>query len=204
MGCSTHWDAVYVARPTDQLGWYEPVPSTLDLVRRYSDPTQSVVDIGGGDSRLVDQLVGAGYESITVVDLSHTALARARSRLGTEAGAVLWIKGDALGWSPDSCVSLWHDRAVFHFMVEEEDRQAYKAAAVAAVRPGGTLIVATFAPDGPESCAGLPVRRYDKDSLAGFFGPEFEMVEHAEFSGDKSSPGDHRPYTAIVLQRGQD
>ena len=176
MSSTSHWEAVYRGRATEDLGWYEPRPATLDLVLRFSDPADAVIDIGAGDSRVPDELLEAGYERISVLDLSETALDRARSRLGSDAESVKWICADVTRWTPPRRWDLWHDRAVFHFLIDEEDQQAYKAAALQTVPAGGKLIVATFAPDGPEQCAGLPVKRYDADELAAVFAPEFRLV----------------------------
>ncbi|MDH3293514.1 MAG: class I SAM-dependent methyltransferase [Acidimicrobiia bacterium] len=202
MSSTTHWEAVYSGRATEDLGWYEPRPSTLDLVLRFSAPTDAVIDVGGGDSRLVDELLHAGYEQITVLDLSQTALDRARSRLGPASGNVSWIRGDVTGWTPPRRWDLWHDRAVFHFLVKDQDRSAYMAAALQSLSAGGKMIVATFAPDGPEQCAGLPVERYDAKGLAAVFAPEFRLVEHHRLQAGPTGIGDTRPYVAAVLERG--
>ena len=197
---STHWDAVYRGGATEDLGWYEPRPSTLDLVLRFSEPADAVIDVGAGDGRLVDELLHVGYEQITVLDLSETALERARSRLGPVAGNVSWIHADVTVWTPRRRWDLWHDRAVFHFLVHDDDRQAYKAAALASLSAGGRMIVATFSPDGPEHCAGLPVQRYDAEALAAVFAPEFRLIEHHRLHASATGVGDTRPYIAVVLE----
>lgn len=198
---TAHWEAVYDGRATEELGWYEPRPSTLDLVLRFSAPTDAVIDVGAGDSRLVDELLHAGYEQITVLDLSETALRRAQARLGSASGNVSWIRGDVTSWTPPRRWDLWHDRAVFHFLVRDEDQQAYKAAALQSLSAGGRMIVATFAPDGPEQCAGLPTQRYDSEGLAAVFAPEFLLVEHHHLPTSPTGVGDTRPYIAVVLER---
>ena len=201
MSSTTHWEAVYSGRASEDLGWYELRPSTLDLVLQVSERTDAVIDVGAGDSRLVDELLHAGYEDITALDLSETALDRARVRLGSAAGKVSWIRADATGWTPQRRWDLWHDRAVFHFLVSDEDQQAYKAAAVQSLPVGGRLLVATFALDGPEQCAGLPVQRYDADQLSAVFAPEFRLVEHRCLHASPPGVGDTRPYVAVVLER---
>ncbi len=201
MATQEHWDAIYQTRATEDLGWYEPSPSTLDLVRRYSTPTDPVIDVGGGDSRMVDELVEAGYEDVTILDLSHAALERSRVRLGSAAGNVTWICADATDWEPTSTWTLWHDRAVFHFLTTEDDRRRYVETARRAIAPGGHLVIATFAPGGPEQCAGLPVERYDAEGLASVFGSDFRLVEHTELSGQSAWVGDRRPYVVVVMQR---
>ncbi|MCB0995875.1 MAG: class I SAM-dependent methyltransferase [Acidimicrobiales bacterium] len=201
MAPQEHWDTIYQTRPTEDLGWYQPSPSTLDLVLRYSTPTDPVIDIGGGDSHMVDELVAAGYQDVTVLDLSVAALERSRTRLGEAAGNVAWIRADITDWEPTSTWSLWHDRAVFHFLVDPDDQRRYVETARRAIAPGGHLVMATFAPDGPEQCAGLPVQRYDAKALADVFGSGFRLVEHAEMSGQAVEVGDRRPYVVVVLQR---
>lgn len=201
MSSSEHWDAIYSTRAPDALGWYEPAPSTLNLVRRFSAPSDSVVDIGGGDSRMVDELLAAGYDDLTVLDLSKAALSRARSRLGPAARSVTWIQADVTSWTPERSWDVWHDRAVFHFLTDEDDRKAYKTTAWRSLTPGGHLIIATFALDGPKECAGLPVERYDAERLAATFGPDLLLVEHEHFQGSDSAVGDRRPYICAVFQR---
>ena len=201
MSSTSHWEAIYRSRATEDLGWYEPRPSTLDLLLRFSHPTDAIIDIGAGDSRLADELLDAGYQHITVLDVSETALDRARSRLGSAAQDVNWICADVTRWTPPRRWDVWHDRAVLHFLIDEEDQQAYKTAALEAMPVGGKLIVATFAPYGPGQCAGLPVKRYDADELAALFAPEFEFVEHQDLRANPARVGDTRPYIAVVLER---
>jgi hypothetical protein len=199
-GDQQHWDRVYAARASSELGWYEPRPSTLRFVIEHSPPGGAVIDVGGGDSRLVDALLDLGDRDVTVLDLSGFALGRARGRLGDLADRVTWIVGDVTTFRPDRTWDLWHDRAVFHFLVDESDRAAYREVALAAVGEGGRMVVATFAPDGPERCAGLPVARYDAETLAAEFAPELRLVDSSRVTaGDPD--GDRRPYVVVVLQR---
>jgi trans-aconitate methyltransferase len=199
---ATHWEDTYSARAREELGWYEPRPSTLDLVLRYSEPSDSVVDVGAGDSGMADELIRASYEDITLVDLSATALERVRSRLSMDAGRVEFVQTDVTTWAPTRQWELWHDRAVFHFLVDAGDREAYKRVALRSLSATGHLVVATFAPDGPEQCAGLPVRRYDSEALAAEFAPELQVVEQCDLRGAPGQAGDQRPYIAVVLRRG--
>ena len=201
MGEPEHWDRVYEGGPTEQLGWYESEPSTLELVTAHSTPDDSVIDVGGGDSRLVDALLARGHDDLTVLDLSNAALERARDRLGSRARAVEWVRADVTEFAPDRTWDLWHDRAVFHFLVTEAWRDAYRAAALRAIAPGGRLVLATFASDGPEQCAGLPVCRYDVDSLPAAFAPGFETVAVGPIAPIRSTDGDQRPYVGAVLRR---
>lgn len=200
-GLEQHWDDIYRTKKSEDLGWYEPLPSTLALVQRFSSPSDPVIDIGGGDSRMVDELTEAGYGDLTVLDVSDSALTRARSRLGSAGRSVSWVRADVTRWEPARTWALWHDRAVFHFLTEEEDRRAYVDIARQAVAPGGHLVVATFALDGPDQCAGLPVERYDAEGLASAFGASFRFVEHTTEHRQDTSVGDSRPYVAVVMQR---
>jgi SAM-dependent methyltransferase len=153
----------------------------LDLIGAVAPAKDgAIVDIGGGASLLVDCLLGRGYNHVTVVDVSEAALGVARARLGTQGDAVTWVAADARYVRLPTQVDLWHDRAVFHFLTEEADRQAYLESVRSALRVGGHLILATFALNGPERCSGLPVRRYDPDSMGEFLGPDFELVESLE------------------------
>ncbi len=201
MGIEQHWDNIYRTKNSEDLGWYEQRPSTLDLVQRFSSPSDPVIDIGGGDSRMVDELVRAGYGDLTVLDVSDSALTRARSRLGSAGQSVRWIRADVTRWEPTRTWALWHDRAVFHFLTAEEDRRAYVHIARQAVAPRGHMVVAAFALDGPDQCAGLPVERYDADRLASAFGTGFRVVEHTTEHRQDTSVGDSRPYVAVVMQR---
>jgi SAM-dependent methyltransferase len=194
-----HWDSVYATEHLDGLGWYEPMPSTLGLVTAYSTPGDSVVDVGGGTSPLTMELARLGYRDLTVLDISERALGASRNALGERAGVVSWIRADVRSYRPDRRWQLWHDRAVFHFLVEQDDRQAYRSVAASAVEPGGTLIVATFAPDGPEQCAGLEARRYDVATLAGEFAPDFDLVEGRRLI-PIAATGDQRPYIGVALR----
>ena len=164
---TAHWAGVYAGRDEDRLTWFEarPAPS-LTLIKRHAPPPASVIDIGAGASRLVDALLERGYADITLLDLSEAALAASRERLGADAARVTWQVADITLWTPERRFDLWHDRAVFHFLTEEAERAAYIRALDAALAPGGHAVIATFAPDGPETCSGLPVRRYAPTTLA--------------------------------------
>ena len=154
-------------------------PSTsLELIRSIGATRHSaVVDIGGGASRLVDALVNEGYQAVTVLDLSESALAAAKARLGQAAAGVTWIVADVIKWKPIQRFDVWHDRAAFHFLTDAADRSAYVKCLCEALRPGGDAIIATFALDGPEQCSGLPVIRYDAASLGEVLGDNFILVE---------------------------
>jgi ubiquinone/menaquinone biosynthesis C-methylase UbiE len=175
-----HWQKVYLSKGEQEVSWsqMDPEPS-LGLIVKFAPSHQaSIVDIGGGASRLVDALCARGYENLTVLDLSAAALETARQRLGGEAARVNWIAADATQWRPEQAFDLWHDRAAFHFLVEARDREAYLDRLRRGVKAGGHAIIATFALDGPEKCSGLPVQRYDPASLSAMVGDAFELVAH--------------------------
>lgn len=166
-GGQEHWNGVYGARSEDELTWFEATPAlSLELVRAHLQPGEPFIDIGAGASRLVDVLLEEGFGPLTVLDLSGAALAVSRQRLGARGDDVAWIEADITTWEPDRPYAIWHDRAVFHFLTEAEDRAGYARALSGALRAGGIAIVATFADDGPEKCSGLPVVRYAPEALA--------------------------------------
>jgi 2-polyprenyl-3-methyl-5-hydroxy-6-metoxy-1,4-benzoquinol methylase len=176
----SHWQNVYLSKGEQQVSWtqLDPQPS-LGLIEKFaSDRRASIVDIGGGASRLVDALVANGFAAPTVLDLSEAALHSAKARLGGQGASVRWIAADATVWQPQQAFDIWHDRAAFHFLVEASDRAAYIDHLHAGVKLGGHAIIATFAPDGPEKCSGLPVQRYDPEGLSKTIGSAFELVEH--------------------------
>jgi SAM-dependent methyltransferase len=181
METKSHWDQVYRSKPVDAVSWYQPhALLSLELIRRVApSPDARILDVGAGASTLVDDLLDAGMTQLSVLDISGSALQVARERLGARAAAVRWIEGDitTVPLEPGS-VDVWHDRAVFHFLTEPQDRAAYVRQVRRAVRPGGHVIVAAFGPDGPLKCSGLPVVRYAPGALHAQFGSAFELVEH--------------------------
>ena len=180
MDTKTHWENVYRTKDTDEVSWYQRTPRiSLDLIRRVvPDRRANIIDIGGGNSSLVDHLLHDGYSHVTVLDVSGTALRQAQQRVEAVSQAVTWVEADVRTADlPEATFDVWHDRAVFHFLTEPTDRQLYVAQARRAVRPGGHVIVATFADDGPTRCSGLPVMRYSTDQLSREFGEAFQLVE---------------------------
>lgn len=176
-----HWDQVYNTKPSDAVSWFqEHAAQSLRLIHNTGlGKDAAIIDVGGGDSRLVDDLAAEGYTDLTVLDLSSIALALARQRLGKNAGAVNWMEGDITRVALPECrFDIWHDRAVFHFLTDPADRHAYVEQVMQAVRPGGHVIIATFAEDGPEKCSGLPVMKYQPETLHAQFGEAFLLVEH--------------------------
>jgi SAM-dependent methyltransferase len=176
-----HWEKVYSSTPVDKVGWYEPhletsLAWTEDLGLAKDVP---IIDIGAGASTLVDDLLSKGYESITVLDLSASALASAKERLGERSGSVTWLEGDITSIDlPAHHYGLWHDRAVFHFLTRPEQQEQYRDNLLKALQPAGHLVIGTFAPEAPPKCSGLPVQRYSAQELASTLGSEFELKRH--------------------------
>ena len=174
-----HWNAIYKAKAPSEVSWFqESAGTSLDLVRATGlPPNSAIVDVGAGASRLVDGLLAAGHSDITLLDLSEEALRRTRERVGT-AAEVSFVVHDVTTWVPPRRYDLWHDRAVFHFLTEEEARARYLNVLASALSVGGHAIVATFALDGPERCSNLPVQRYSVETLAKEFSSILTLREH--------------------------
>lgn len=183
MEAKTHWEKIHQAKAPTQVSWYqEHATLSLNYIQQANpDKTGHVIDIGGGISTLVDDLLREGFTAITVLDISAAALQVAQKRLGDLAAQVTWLVADITQVQlPEQTYDVWHDRAVFHFLTDPADRQRYVQAVQRAVKPGGTVIVATFASDGPLQCSGLDVVRYNPDSLHDQFGADFGLVNSAE------------------------
>jgi 2-polyprenyl-3-methyl-5-hydroxy-6-metoxy-1,4-benzoquinol methylase len=192
MQSKEHWEKVYATKAPTQVSWFqEHAALSLKLIRETGVPSSaSIIDVGGGASTLVDDLLEAGYENIAVLDLSAAALAAAKARLGTRAARVKWLEANVLETRlPRHAYDVWHDRAVFHFLTSDKERRGYVAAVLHAVKPGGFVIVATFAEDGPTKCSGLPVARYSASELHAQFGEPFELLGHERES--HHTPGGH-------------
>ena len=162
-----HWDRIYAGRREDEVSWYQEHPErSVEVIRALTrDTAAPLIDVGGGSSRLVDHLVAAGYTDVTVLDVAEQSLDHARRRLDHATQHVTWIVADVLTFAPPRRYALWHDRAVFHFLSDAEERSAYIDTLAAAVAPGGYVAIATFAADGPQQCSGLPVQRYSSTLL---------------------------------------
>lgn len=175
-----HWDRVYSDKAPSEVSWFqsEPRPSLAALARFDVPHTTPFVDIGGGASNLVDALLANGWSDVTVVDIAAPALEAAQARLGEAAVGVHWEVGDITRWNPRHRYGVWHDRAVFHFLTEPEQRDAYRRALLAGTAPDALVIIANFAPDGPEKCSGLPVQRHDAASLAAALGSAFTLLDN--------------------------
>jgi SAM-dependent methyltransferase len=173
-----HWEEIYSQKAPDQVSWYEPLPETsLALIEEAELPRDAaIIDVGGGTSGLAAQLIVAGYTDVTVVDISAAALRRASGELGSMSKQIEWIEADIRSVAFARRYDLWHDRAVFHFMVTAADRDRYLTVLDKTLRPGGHLILASFGPAGPTSCSGLPVARYGVDELLQAVGGKFALV----------------------------
>ncbi|MDH3217476.1 MAG: class I SAM-dependent methyltransferase [Candidatus Krumholzibacteria bacterium] len=175
----THWESIYQTKKPDSVSWYQPsLRLSLELIRRAGIAKgAALVDVGGGTSTLVDDLLSLGYSNITVLDISTQGLDYSKARLGPRAKSVKWIVGDITAVDPSQLsFDIWHDRAVFHFLVEEQDRKKYCNVLEASLRPGGFIIIATFGPNGPMKCSGLQIVRYDPNSLLLTLGNSFKLI----------------------------
>jgi SAM-dependent methyltransferase len=174
---AAHWNRVYTTKTELDVSWFEPLPAiSIEMLEAAGMTADScVLDVGGGDSHLVDALAARGLDCLAVLDVSGAALDRAKTRLGPAALTPIWIEADVTReWSLKP-MDIWHDRAVFHFLTAPEERARYKQHLLETLKPGGTAIIATFALDGPEKCSGLPVQRYSPDRLAEELGSAFEL-----------------------------
>ncbi|MFD0982329.1 class I SAM-dependent methyltransferase [Tropicimonas aquimaris] len=201
-----HWEEIYRSRAEDDLGWYEAEAAlSLELIAAHAQPGEAIIDAGGGRSRLVDGLLSRGLGPVTVLDLSATALEGSRTRLGARASEVEWIEADITEWqpTPGRDWSIWHDRAVFHFLTEPADRALYVSAMRAALAPGGLAIMATFAEDGPERCAGLAVQRWSSQALAAELhriAPERFALIDGRRHVHRTPSGVEQPYRITLLR----
>ena len=174
-----HWEDVYGSKEDVETSWFQPVATdSLAMLDRLGVvASDSVIDVGGGTSRLVDELLSRGHREMAVLDIASEALGKSRERLGAAGDAVDWVIADVTTWCPTRRYRVWHDRAVFHFLNSPEHRAAYRRVMREALGPGGMFVVATFALAGPEQCSGLPVSRYDAAGLAQVLGPDIEVLE---------------------------
>lgn len=176
----SHWRTVYRVNDPRQVGWHTPhLETSLRLIANCGlAPSLPLIDVGGGASTLPDDLLDAGHHNITVLDIAGEALRHGKSRLGPRAPSVIWLQGDVLRTPlPQRHYALWHDRAVFHFLLSPVDQQAYARQMENALQPGAWVVMATFGPEGPASCSGLPTRRYSAETLAEALGPAFTLRE---------------------------
>jgi SAM-dependent methyltransferase len=183
MNVQNHWEQIYGTKAPDAVSWYRPhLETSLELIERAApDCSASIIDVGGGESTLVDDLLARGYEHVSILDLSRTAIDVTKKRLGAASERVKWLAADITNAGLERCsYDIWHDRAVFHFLTAMEVRTAYVRQVAHAVKPGGHVIVSTFGPEGPTKCSGLEVVRYDADSLHKEFGVRFHLLKSSE------------------------
>ena len=182
MDSRAHWEKIYGEKAPNAVSWYRPhLETSLSLIERVASIDSAIIDVGGGESTLVDDLLSHGYENVTVLDVSQTAIDANKTRLGKASERVYWLVADITKAElAQSAYDVWHDRAVFHFLTAPNDRVAYVRQAARAVKPGGHVIVSTFGPEGPTKCSGLDVVRYDADSLHQEFGVHFRLLESSK------------------------
>jgi 2-polyprenyl-3-methyl-5-hydroxy-6-metoxy-1,4-benzoquinol methylase len=180
MGAHSHWEHVYQANPSDAVSWYRPhLDTSLALIQRAApDPASAIIDVGGGASTLVDDLLQRGYRNVTVLDISQQAIEIAQKRLGSAGANVHWLVGDVAHANlPRGVCDVWHDRALFHFLTEPSQRAAYVTQLTSTLKSGGHAIISTFGPQGPQKCSGLDVSRYDFNSLQRELGDRFQLKQ---------------------------
>jgi trans-aconitate methyltransferase len=197
-----HWQGVYTSKRSTEVSWHQPEPiKSLEMIERAGLPANSsLIDVGGGASTLVDALLGR-YD-MTVLDISSAALQQAQDRLGMNADRVTWLAADITrAFVPTQRYDLWHDRAVFHFLINPDDRSSYLTALRGALKPGGFVLLATFAPDGPIKCSGLAVRRYDAKQMLEVLGEDFQLLEERLETHVTPSGGEQRFVYALFEYR---
>lgn len=174
-----HWENIYHTKETNEVSWYQPNPViSLDFVQQFSIPVSAkIIDIGGGDSYLVDCLLDQGYEDITVLDISESALERAKLRLGDRANKVKWIVSDAVTFKPAEKYDFWHDRAAFHFLTQEHDIECYIDNVQQSIQPNGVLVIGTFSEQGPKKCSGIEIKQYSETTMTDRLNRYFDKIK---------------------------
>jgi SAM-dependent methyltransferase len=202
MGKAQHWERIFAERDPNELSWYEEVPeASLALIEEAAIPFgAAILDVGGGTSRLAGLLLASGYTDVTVTDISPAALALARADLGVAAEQITWVQSDVRSHDFARLFDLWHDRAVFHFMVEDDDRDRYLSVLRRTLRPGGHLVLAAFGPGGPSHCSGLPVVRYGAEDLVEILGADFELVS-AQIQTHQTPAGQEQEFSYSHFRR---
>lgn len=197
-----HWEAIYREKGPTEVSWHQDHPAmSLALISDTGLAHDApLIDVGGGASRLVDHLLDAGYRDITVLDIASEALSHARARLGARARTVHWVEADVTAFTPPHPYELWHDRAVFHFLTDADDRRRYIEALRRGLTTDGHLIIATFGLDGPEKCSGLPVERYDARRLSAELGDRFRL-EDVRDELHATPAGKTQAFTCFRLRR---
>lgn len=197
-----HWEQVHSSKAPTEVSWFQALPQvSLDYIEASgAGPQAALLDVGGGISSLVDALLEEGYSRLSVLDISEAALATSKARLGERASRVRWLVGDILHTDLGQSYDLWHDRAVFHFLTTEPEQQQYLTQLRTFLRPGGWVVLATFAEDGPEKCSGLPVARYSAEQLAQYLGPEFTL-HRSSHETHLTPQGREQRFTFTLFQR---
>ena len=200
-GLGAHWDSTYLRRGSSSVSWFQAEPAvSLDLIVETGVSREAaVIDVGGGASSLVDRLIYRSFADVSVLDISSVAIDEARRRLPADA-PVAWVVQDVLSWQPLRRYGLWHDRAVFHFMVSPSEKATYRRILATALAPGGFVVIGTFAADGPESCSGLPVARYTEQDLAAALGDGFTPVAFRR-EVHRTPAGGIQPFAWVVARR---
>lgn len=201
----SHWEDIYSRTTPTQVGWYQEHPwSSLRFIERANvGKASQIIDIGGGASTLVDHLLADGYTHLTVLDISATALQKAQQRLGVHADEVTWVEADVIEVKlPQQFYDIWHDRAVFHFLTQSDERQRYLQSLHDALRPGGHAIVATFSLEGPPMCSGLKVVRYSPQTLLSELGNGFHLVESSDET-HRTPSGSEQKYVFCLFRRAE-
>jgi hypothetical protein len=197
-----HWDAVYSDKGHESVSWFQESPElSLSMIRRAASPPAAVLDVGGGASFLADHLLEAGFR-VGVLDISAAPLQIVQARLGTRQAEVEWIVADIRTYRPTRAWDVWHDRAVFHFLVTPQDRAAYLDALAAGTRSGAAVVIATFGPEGPERCSGLPISRYSPEELADQLGSSFSLLE-TEWENHRTPFGTRQQFVYCRFQRNR-
>ena len=187
-----HWEKIYGSKGLHEVSWYERLPEiSLKLIEQLNLPEDSaIIDVGGGDSLLTDHLLKMGFYNLSVLDISGVVLERARSRLEEKAKRIKWIESNILDFEPSGQYDLWHDRATFHFLTRETDKQEYFRILTRAMNTGGYLVIGTFSEQGPQKCSGLPVQQYSEESMSAFFRPVFQNVRFVRYEH-------HTPFNTV-------
>jgi 2-polyprenyl-3-methyl-5-hydroxy-6-metoxy-1,4-benzoquinol methylase len=178
MSLQSHWEHVYLTKSAEQTSWYQPhLQTSLDWISAAAPRrSASIIDVGGGESTLAEDLLALGYRDITVLDFAEAAISKSQHRMGTAAEQITWFAGDVIQTAlPPNTYDIWHDRAVFHFLAEPDRRRAYVRKLVSSLKPSSHAVIATFGPRGPEECSGLPTQRYNAESLHHELGPDFQI-----------------------------
>jgi ubiquinone/menaquinone biosynthesis C-methylase UbiE len=175
----THWENIYKTKQISDVSWYQPTPTTsLGFIKQFNIPKSAkIIDVGGGDSFLVDHLLNLGYKDITVLDISETAINRAKERLGEKAKQITWIVADAATFTPTDKYDFWHDRATFHFLTQEHEIESYINTMQQSISPKGILVIGTFSEHGPKKCSGIDITRYKEEGMCRILKKYFEKIK---------------------------